>query len=122
MEHGALKDQTVKQRAQEVALSLFPLANEAKRREIAYGAILELLRENPTWESMESAPKDGYLWLFGTVKTFDGYERENAMVIGRWNEVVKEWRVSDLGGPREVVIEPQLWQRMPDRPFTEIPR
>jgi hypothetical protein len=66
------------------------------------------------WQSIDTAPKTGQIWLFGTVQTWDGYERPNARVIGYYSG--DKWYVSAMGGPREKTVVPTLWYPIPDNP------
>lgn len=82
----------------------------------AYREHVDFLLSVINWQSIESAPKEGRIWLFGTAKTWDNYERPNAMVIGYWNEHAKTWAIAAMGQPREMSIEPTLWQALPEAP------
>lgn len=66
------------------------------------------------WKEMDSAPREGYVFLFGLAKTWDDYERENALVIGFWS--CGNWRIHALGQPREEIIKPTRWCNLPTAP------
>lgn len=69
------------------------------------------------WQPISTAPKKGKIWLFGTAKTWDGYERSDAMVIGFWSDYSQNWAIWSMEQPREVSIEPERWFPLPHKPM-----